>query len=411
MRVGLAFVLVGGMGSTALAGKQKVAVLTLEVIGAMDQDNLKIAKSLSHELRTLVGQSSDFTLVGGAKDLVDEKLMNGCQGEALSCMAPIGAKLEAELLMFGKLDRTAIGFQITIKLIRVASREHLKTWSADVPIKRVVDETRAVAKLAFGKLMPNQNGTLIVKVANVDRATVYIGSDPKGLVSSGLFTTALPEGKHKLVVEAVEKGWNRHEEWITITAGDAKNVSVDLTRIKATPLDEPAGRRAPGDEMKHEITGTVSTGRSKNTGWKVLAAGGLISSAAGAGVWIWSYAKPISSYQRLLDKGQGAHDAADPSYELDSRDCGKGRQPAAGDPGRKAFEDACSARTYTKIAIPFTIAAGLVGAGALVYAVIKSEKGTEERPPTAGRRTKKRSLALTPVVSPDGAGATVRFDW
>jgi TolB-like protein len=393
-------------GSVAHAGKQKVAVLTLEVIGNMDSDHLRLAKVLSTDLRDKIKNSTDYGLVGGEKDFVDEKLMNSCQTEALSCMAPIGAKLDADLLMYGKMERTAKGFQITIKLIRVASRAHVNTWSEDVALKRVVDESKSIAKLAFGRLMPNQSGTLIVKVQSVDRATVYIDGEAKGTVSSGLYTTSLPEGRYKLAIEAAEKGWNRYEDMITIRAGEPKNVAADLTRIKATPLDEPGrpgGAGAPGNtELKHETTGTVSQS-SKKTGWKVLAAGGLIASAVAGGVWLWSYSK-MGDYTSL-PADQFAEDANGKAL-LNSKDCSK----TATGPYAGKFNDACSAHTRTWIAGPITIAAGLAGAVG-VFMLLRNEK-TEDRPSgTAGRRTKKRSFAVTPVVSPDGAGATVRFDW
>jgi TolB-like protein len=406
-------------GSVAHAGKQKVAVLTLEVIGNMDSDHLRLAKVLSTDLRDKIKNSTEYGLVGGEKDFVDEKLMNSCQTEALGCMAPIGAKLDADLLMYGKMERTAKGFQITIKLIRVASRAHVNTWSEDVAFKRVVDESKSIAKLAFGRLMPNQSGTLIVKVPNVDRATVYIDGEAKGTVSSGLYTTSLPEGRYKLAIEAAEKGWNRYEDTITIRAGEPKNVAADLTRIKATPLEEPGRPAGPGgsggpggnerkpDELKHETTGTVSQS-SKKTGWKVLAAGGLITSAVAGGVWLWSYSK-ITDYRDLLDTHNGARDEAVPAYELDRHDCGGSR--VASGTGKQAFKDACSARTRIWVAAPITIAAGLAGAVG-VFMLLRNEKAAEDRPSgTAGRRTKKRSFAVTPVVSPDGAGATVRFDW
>jgi TolB-like protein len=404
--IAVAIVLVAG-GSIAHAGKQKVAVLTLEVVGNPDPEHLKLAKTLSAELRERVRNSNDFTLVGGDKDLVDEKLMNGCANEAPACMAPIGAKLEAELLMYGKMDRSQKGFQITIRLLRIANRQYVSTWPDDIALKRITDEPKVIAKLAFSKLMPNQTGTLVVKISNVDRATLYIDGKPEGTLASGLYSSTLQPGRYKVGIEAAEKGWMRYEETITVRAGESTPVSAELTRIKATPLDEPArAKKPPPSELTHETGGTVSQQTSKRTGWKVLAAGGLITSAVSGGVWIWSYAKPINGYQGLLDDHHGA---TSNGMELDSRDCGK--TPDADSPNRDKFQDACRARTYTKIAAPITIAAGLVGAGALIYVLLKDDKATEQRPVGAGRRTKKRSLAVTPVVSPDGAGATVRFDW
>jgi hypothetical protein len=401
-----AAVVVAGGGAVAHAAKQKVAVLTLEVVDNPDPDHLKLARTLSAELRERVRNSADFTLVGGDKDLVEEKLMNGCANEAPVCMAPIGARLDAELLLYGRMSKSPKGFQITLRLLRVANRQYVNTWPEDIPQKKLLDEPKTVAKLAFSKLMPNQSGTLVVKIANVDRATLYVDGKPEGTLASGLYTSTLPPGSYKLWIEAAEKGWMRYEERITVRAGDTTNVSAELTRIKATPLEEPARDKKPTNELTHETSGTVSQQPPRHTGWKVLAAGGLVTAGVAGGVWVWSYAKPISDYQNLLDKHQGATAGG---TELDSRDCSKTAD--ADSMHREEFKDACRARTYTKIAAPITIAAGLVGAGALIYLLLKDDKASEQRPAGAGRRTARRSLAVTPVVTPDGAGATVRFDW
>jgi hypothetical protein len=40
-----------------------------------------------------------------------------------------------------------------------------------------------------------------------------------------------------------------------------------------------------------------------------------------------------------------------------------------------------------------------------------SKDDSEQRPASAGRQKKKKNFVVTPVVSPDGTGATLRFDW
>lgn len=59
------------------------------------------------------------------------------------------------------------------------------------------------------------------------------------------------------------------------------------------------------------------------------------------------------------------------------------------------------------------IALGALGLGiwATYKGFVARREGTEQ-PATVGRSTRKhRTLTVTPIVSPDGAGATVRFDW
>jgi hypothetical protein len=53
-------------------------------------------------------------------------------------------------------------------------------------------------------------------------------------------------------------------------------------------------------------------------------------------------------------------------------------------------------------------------AGVSVFAFLKSS-GSKERPVTSGRSARsakpRRELTVTPVVSPQGGGAALRFDW
>ena len=51
-------------------------------------------------------------------------------------------------------------------------------------------------------------------------------------------------------------------------------------------------------------------------------------------------------------------------------------------------------------------------AGFTVYAFYKGTGDTKERAVASGRSTRpRRALAVTPVVSTSGGGATLRFDW
>jgi hypothetical protein len=53
----------------------------------------------------------------------------------------------------------------------------------------------------------------------------------------------------------------------------------------------------------------------------------------------------------------------------------------------------------------------IIGAGFTMFAVYKGYVAKPERVAGAGRRSAPKSLVVTPVMSPDGAGATLRLDW
>jgi glycine cleavage system aminomethyltransferase T len=89
-------------------------------------------------------------------------------------------------------------------------------------------------------------------------------------------------------------------------------------------------------------------------------------------------------------------------------DCGdtQARKAIAG------LESACSYRTKNIVG---WVVSGVLGAavvGSFVMAYVRNNNDDDEtaRMATGGRR-KRREFAVTPIVTPDGGGATLRFDW
>jgi hypothetical protein len=98
------------------AAKPKIAILGLEVIGSLDPEQVKLARQLTNGLRERASAGTGpFELAPSSdKELVDEKLMNNCDTEALACMAPIGLALRTEYLMYGKIEKVDKGYHVTI---------------------------------------------------------------------------------------------------------------------------------------------------------------------------------------------------------------------------------------------------------------------------------------------------------
>jgi hypothetical protein len=127
MRMAMAIALVAMTWATAAAGKPKVAILGLEVAGAAptaaDKDLVDAAHELTAQLRLRVEVGTPWVYVPGSdRDLLDEKLLAGCDDEALACMAMIGANLGADVLVYGKIERRPRGFQVTLRRLDVGKR-------------------------------------------------------------------------------------------------------------------------------------------------------------------------------------------------------------------------------------------------------------------------------------------------
>ena len=399
----LGLLLVAALSSAASA-KPRIAILGLEVIGTLDPEQAKLAKQLTNALRERAGAGTGpYQLAANSdKELADEKLMNNCENEALSCMAPIGLALRADYLMFGKMEKVDKGFHVTIKLIRVATKTPLPTFSEIVSISDLKNDPKAVAKRAYALMTASDDGTVTVRVANVDRAVVYLDDQPMGTTASGVLSIPVPEGKHRLAVVANEKGFARYDAELSINAGDRRNIPVELARVSegtraVTPREAgpTGGGTGATAASSREGMGVVSGGGGGGGGsgrggggWTGLAIGGAIATVASAGGFAWSW-------YELSQIGKAPGDKR--GWFL-AYSCTEG-------------EAACQrGQRFEKLAYVTGIGAVVLG-GFTVYAFYKGAS-QRERSVAGGRSTRaRRTLTVTPVASAQGGGATLRFDW
>ena len=121
---------------------------------------------------------------------------------------------------------------------------------------------------------------------------------------------------------------------------------------------------------------------------------------------------PIAKYESQTGGGPLNSDGME--VNAGSGDCGTavGRDLRTGafrdNSANKAFDSACRAGTRR-------LAVGVVGLGSAVLAVgvlyfAYRSDGPSAQAQAMGRRTR-RQLTVAPVISPTGAGATLRFAW
>lgn len=402
--------LVGGRAWAG--GKPSIAILGLEVYdngSGIDPETTKAAKELTAALRDRAkAGTGPYALVSnGDKELIDEKLLNNCDSEAASCMAAIGNELNAELLMYGKIERSAQGgqpiYKVSIKLLNVNRKQLANSTVETLPISessgvKVSTHARTwYAKLAGG----NVGGTVTIR-ANIDRGTVVLDEEIKGNLASGTLTlSGLSEGRHTLAIEA--KDYQRYETSITIRNGETLPHSAMLVELPK----KPSALRPRTDPIS--VEGTVS--KPKSNIWKPIFYGTTVLEAGAVGFAVFE----IVQGRRNSGNISRTSDFANTFGQLDTSACSN--KPAnyaefkATHPGNaevQHFEDACKNWDLQRIG---WVATGVVGAamiGSFVMAFMR-DGGTETQ--AANGRRKRRPVAITPVVTPDGAGATLRFDW
>lgn len=116
---------------------QQIAILGLEVVGAVDAKSVRVARELTTALRSIAGSGPYAIAPNSDKELIDLKLMHNCEDERTECMANISRKLGADYLLYGRIERTSRaagsrGYQTALRLLDVTSGR-LASWNDFIP--------------------------------------------------------------------------------------------------------------------------------------------------------------------------------------------------------------------------------------------------------------------------------------
>ncbi len=397
----LALVLLAFGGAPASA-KPMIAVLGLEVAdpsGTPSAQDTQVAKELSDGLRARAkAGTGQYQLAPGSdKELIDQKLLNNCDTEAPTCMSTIGNQLGAEVLMFGKIQKEGKGsYQVTIKILDVGGKKVLKSSTDLIPVSESAGAApQGWAKKIYAKLTGEAStGTIIVKLTNADRGTILLDGEEKGNITNGTGqVNGIAEGKYKLAVES--DGFRRWDRDVTVSAGATNTIPVELEKgVIVGPGGGPAGGGGGGGG------GGGPEGSSGSGMWKGVFVGSMVVAAAGGGWWYLNSTK--INDEREAQCSHGIRNECTPTGSSEGFD-----------------KEASDKRGNT--AEKMTYVGGVVmgvGLGVAAFAFYKgfiakgsSSKERSSARGTRGKRVRRDRFVVTPIIAPDGGGATVRLDW
>jgi hypothetical protein len=275
----------------ASAGKPTVAILGLEVIddgSGIDPKTTQFAKELTEELRKRpkAGTGPYSLAPGSDKDLLELKLLSGCEDEGKGCMAAIGSDLATDRLLYGKIEKRSNGYQVSLKLLNVGNKTFERSISDIVPFGEATGANlTSWGKKLYAKLTGvTDQGTLVVK-ANVDRGTVSLDGQVKGTLSGGEARIAgLSEGSYKLKIES--EGHLTYEATVEVSGGEdtVHEAELEANAIKGGGKGKGDGKgdhvEGPGD---HEIiSGTVSSSERPGGGYRAMFWTSLVLTAGSA---------------------------------------------------------------------------------------------------------------------------------
>src|SRR5450432_2641716 len=125
-----ALVVVCALAGVAVA-KPSIAVLGLEVIdksGSPSNDDVTFAKNLTEGLRARAKIGGPYSIAPtGDKELIDLKLLKGCDEEKPACMAGIGGDLNADFLIYGSVTKRGKNYDISVNFLDVHAGKREKT--------------------------------------------------------------------------------------------------------------------------------------------------------------------------------------------------------------------------------------------------------------------------------------------
>lgn len=382
-----------GLGGAAWAAKPKIAILGLEAApgptGAVDPATTQLARDITKELRQRAQSgASPYTLApNSAKELSDEKLLMSCDNEKAECMAVIGAGLAADMLLYGRIEKRGDAYRVSLKLLDVKAKT-VEVAGDELPVGGAPG---SVAKRLYTKMIgdgPGGNGTLVVRATTQSggeprTAKVIVDEELKGELTGGKLTvTGVSEGRHTIAIEAA--GFRRFEEIITVHGGEQVPVNarlLDKAPIKAPPADEPHGR---------------------SSGWKYVFWTTVGVGLAGAGFSGYAFYKQ--------DKLTSAVAPTPGTAAITPDDCSNKAQAKMrlSDPGK--LDELCSwhdRHVYSGWGTGIVAGSMAILSGYMWYRNTRQPDG--ER--TATRPGRRPELAIVPVVTPDGGGASLSVRW
>ena len=367
------------------------------------------AECLSNGLKRQVKRAPGFDLVPG-KNLDEIKMVFGCFNEAAECMAKAGQSLQVEKLLWGRLEKVAGGYNLSVRLLDVTGAKIEKSVVEKISKADLKGSCAAevISRLAMS-ILSTRRASLTIRV-NVDGARITVGPRFIGLSEGprALQSDLLP-GTHNVQITA--KDYQKWSQVVDIKAGEKKELNVMLQPLMR-PVENP-GTTPPGPAPAVE--------RRSNLGWKIAfwtSAAATVGMAVGLGI---SGSQVLSLEQDKKDlvmkyrQRIGEREALPPTHP---DVCSEPRKAPGGDrltnSEVSALTDICDdgkgKALITNVLIGTTVAAAAL-AGFMYYKAYVSEPDEEQQEDTLTGKDEGVRWAVTPAAGPGGAslGFTLEF--
>jgi PEGA domain len=415
-RVGLLAIFLVPLLAAAARAEPSVAVLGLEPIDVPEA----LAQQLTDALRQRAAGTLGIKAVAG-KDLIEIKMVFGCDSENPACMANAGRTLGADKLLYGTLKKaggkSSPQVVVSLKLLDVRSASVEKFISTTV-------NKRELAAGAVNQSAARWFGDLV----EVAKPMLTITSDPTGATvtvdggAMGRTPVTLRElnaGSH--LVTVTMPGRLPFTRTVELRPGGTHEVVAQLEAEKVavvTPPPPPVNIAPPQPDHVPPPPITQPPPPPARVGHPGLTAKILAGVAVGGAVITGSVA--IYTWRTYSDLEDTAHkdltmlpaptNAAQSSF-FKSPDCSA--TSIAASSALNTYKGHCSSgQTYANATTALWVVTGTLAAAGVVSFIIgdrQSRKAHERAPTTA--QIIKQTLTLEPVFSTQTGGVQAAFEF
>ena len=207
-RVVIAFVLVALAEPNASADDRP----QIAILGVLPKDPAvtRVASALTQQMRTLAtAKTSAYRVIGSPKQ-IDKAILEGeCSTIDTACAVALGAALGADYTLAGELDKRGTHHVLLLALVDVKKKQRIRSLR-----ETSGSDAKKWAKLAFGKLVDNEAGELVLS-ANAKQGEIWIDGQLVGALFEGRASVGgLANGGHRLQIKA--RGYKPFEVDITV---------------------------------------------------------------------------------------------------------------------------------------------------------------------------------------------------
>ena len=386
-----------------------VAVLGLEPVDVPEP----LAQQLTDALRQRASSTSGVRTVQG-KDLIEVKMVFGCDGELPACMAQAGKTLGADKLLYGTIKKAAGKNNVTValKLLDVKTAVVEKFVNDTVQKRELAGaNVNAAAARWFGQLVEIEAKPTLTVTSDPSGANVSIDGQSSG--RTPLTLRDLSPGPHSVTVTmAGRQPFSRNVE---LRAGGSHDVVATLEPepppvvVKQEPPPKP-----PEPPPLVTTTPTPPPIASAHPGRTAkIIAGVLVGAAvvtAGVAIYTWR------TYSDLETTSHNDLNMIKPN-PIPSQDQGFFMNPTCSVPadlqgtaGATKFHNDCtSGKNFANATTGLWVATGALAAAGVISFVIGDRQAAKAKEKNVS--VLRQTLRVAPVFSTQGGGLTAAFEF